>query len=537
MKTPESYQVVKLADIVESASNPRKYFNDDQLKELAASITEKGVQTPIRLRPIEGGKKYELVYGARRFRASKLAERINIPAIVVSMTDDEALDAQITENLQRVDVHPMEEAESYEVVRDTQKLNAEGIAKKYGKHIRYVGERLQLLNLCEKVRKAFYDGKLLLAQAILIAKIADESKQLIILDQIEKGYCRTAADVKKKIEEQIFVKLSTAPFKVSDPDLLPLMGACTSCQYNTATRSELFDNEKGQGKCTKPKCFTQKIDAWWKQLAATETAKGNIVLTRTESRPLFDQWSSRELKRDSEYVMCSDPCDEHPKKHTFKQLCKGQVKEYIALNRKNQIRRLYKKVEVVACLKDQAWAKKATTEDGSLKKPQSDTWARDRRREEITRDMYSEKLQAGISKVLTGDTVLEIIAGSISMHGSELKKLGFKVSGGYFPDAGTKYILPKFKKLKGKERYQFLIKVLLANNEDDVTDGLARFLRIDEKKIKLEARKIESAEFRASLKKKDDKKEKERQRLAKGSKLAEHPAELATAAAAEEDEE
>ena len=107
-----SIQDIPLAKIRESKTNPRRVFDDTKLAELAENIRQHGVLQPILVRPLPEGEAgmYELVAGARRFRASKIAKRESIPATVRELTDAQALELQVIENVQRVDVHPLDEA-------------------------------------------------------------------------------------------------------------------------------------------------------------------------------------------------------------------------------------------------------------------------------------------------------------------------------------------------------------------------------------------------------------------------------------------
>jgi len=106
-----SIQDVTLAKIRESKANPRRFFDEAKLAELAENIRQHGVLQPILLRPLPEGEAgtYELVAGTRRYRASKLAKRESIPATVRELTDAQALELQVIENVQRVDVHPLDE--------------------------------------------------------------------------------------------------------------------------------------------------------------------------------------------------------------------------------------------------------------------------------------------------------------------------------------------------------------------------------------------------------------------------------------------
>ena len=122
-----------LAVLSESKSNPRHIFEDSSLQELAESIRSQGVLSPLLVRPVtEQG--FEIVAGARRYRAARLAEIPTVPVRIVNLTDAEALEAQLIENLQRRDVHPLEEAQGFRALLnlDEPKYSIEQIAAKTG---------------------------------------------------------------------------------------------------------------------------------------------------------------------------------------------------------------------------------------------------------------------------------------------------------------------------------------------------------------------------------------------------------------------
>src|SRR5258708_4555206 len=110
-----SIQDIPIARIRESKTNPRRFFDEAKLAELADNIRQHGVLQPILLRPLPEGEvgTYELVAGTRRYRASKLAKRESIPATLRELTDAQALELQVIENVQRVDVHPLDEAQGF----------------------------------------------------------------------------------------------------------------------------------------------------------------------------------------------------------------------------------------------------------------------------------------------------------------------------------------------------------------------------------------------------------------------------------------
>ncbi len=168
-------QDIPLPHIQESKTNPRRQFDETKLAELADNIRQHGVLQPVLVRPMPDGEPgfYELVAGARRYRASKLVGRESIPATVRDLTDTECLELQLIENLQRAYVHELDEARGYAALMRLQPENytAEVLAEKIGRSEKYVYARLRLLHLIEDAQEAFYLGKLTVAHAFEIARL------------------------------------------------------------------------------------------------------------------------------------------------------------------------------------------------------------------------------------------------------------------------------------------------------------------------------------------------------------------------------
>src|SRR5207248_7527835 len=170
-----SIQEVALAKIRESKTNPRRFFDEAKLVELSDNIRQCGVLQPILLRPLPEGEAgtYELVAGTRRYRASKLAKRESIPATVRDLTDAQALELQVIENVQRVDVHPLDEAKGYAALiqLEPDTYTVEAIAARVGRSPAYVSGRLRLIQLIAEAKQAFYEDKLTVAHAFEIARL------------------------------------------------------------------------------------------------------------------------------------------------------------------------------------------------------------------------------------------------------------------------------------------------------------------------------------------------------------------------------
>jgi len=147
-------QDIPLEKIRESKTNPRRFFDEAKLAELADNIRQHGVLQPILLRPLPEGEAgtYELVAGTRRYRASKLAKRDSIPATVRELTDAQALELQVIENVQRVDVHPLDEAQGYAALIELQPdtYTVETIASRVGRSPAYVS------GLCSREHNPLY---------------------------------------------------------------------------------------------------------------------------------------------------------------------------------------------------------------------------------------------------------------------------------------------------------------------------------------------------------------------------------------------
>src|SRR5579885_2765456 len=174
-----SVQDMLLSRIAESKSNPRRQFDETKLAELADNIRMHGVLQPVLVRPMPGAEPgfYELVAGARRYRASKLAKRETIPATVRELTDAQCLELQLIENLQRADVHELDEARGYAALMHLQPktYTVETLAEKIGRSEKYVYARLRLTHLVDEAQQAFYAGKLTVAHAFEIARLTPDA--------------------------------------------------------------------------------------------------------------------------------------------------------------------------------------------------------------------------------------------------------------------------------------------------------------------------------------------------------------------------
>src|SRR6202162_4272462 len=172
------YRSVPITALAESATNPRKRFDPKSLEELAASFKTQGILAPLLVRELEESK-YEVVAGARRLRAAKLAELGNLPVRVVTLTDAEAIECQCVENLQREDIHPLEEARGFKSLLELGEpaYTIASIASRAGKSEAYVYGRVRLADLIPPVAEAFLKDQITIGHALLIAKLPASQQQ------------------------------------------------------------------------------------------------------------------------------------------------------------------------------------------------------------------------------------------------------------------------------------------------------------------------------------------------------------------------
>jgi ParB family chromosome partitioning protein len=252
-------QLLKVSECYESETNPRgDDFEGKQFDELVASIKEKGVLVPVlaRLRPKDKWQ-YEVVAGNRRLRAAWEAGLKEIPAQVQEMTDAEAQEAQIVENLQRADVHPLEEGEAYRKLIEDGGRTVKDVSVKVGKSESYVRQRLFLTNLSEKARKAYRSGKMIDSAAVLVARLTPNNQDAL-LKEAGPYVLEHPDDMKELIAEQFSEPLKNQPW-LKDKEAMAAVGACKECP---PARTALF-GEARDGACTDLKCCLRKMKAYF----------------------------------------------------------------------------------------------------------------------------------------------------------------------------------------------------------------------------------------------------------------------------------
>lgn len=194
---------LNINDILPNRFQPRIYFNEGKLSQLAESIHKYGVIQPIVVRQVNN--KYEIIAGERRYKASKLANKQTIPAIIVNLTDRESEEIALLENIQRQELTPIEEAVSYKRILDMGYITQEALAKKIGKAQSTIANKVRLLNLDDEVQEALLYGKISERHARSLLKINNRSQQRDMLKRIINERLTV-----KRTDEEIAKLLSTS---------------------------------------------------------------------------------------------------------------------------------------------------------------------------------------------------------------------------------------------------------------------------------------------------------------------------------------
>jgi ParB family chromosome partitioning protein len=185
-----------------SPNNPRKHFAEAELEDLANSIRDKGLLQPIVVRPVGGGD-YEIVAGERRWRAAQRAGIHDVPVLIRDLSDGEALEIALIENIQRTDLNPLEEARAYGLLLEQFSYTQQQLAESIGKSRSHVANTLRLLNLPDAVRKQIEEGHLTAGHARALvatdspAELADRIIKLGLSVREAEGLAREAASPRK----------------------------------------------------------------------------------------------------------------------------------------------------------------------------------------------------------------------------------------------------------------------------------------------------------------------------------------------------
>ena len=243
---------VALADIQPSNYNPRKNFDEKSLAELADSIRQQGVLQAIGVRPIAENR-FEIVFGERRYRASQIAGLEEIPAVILDISDKTAEEMAVTENLQRKDVTPIEEANAYQKLIESGRHDVQSLAVQFGKNESYIRTRLKFVSLIPEIARLLEQDELTISVATEICRYGEDIQHDIYEKHLKEGLLYNswrgmkASEVAKNIERSYTTDLKRYYFDKT---------VCLSCPHNT-NNMMLFCEEGSCGNCANRKCLEE----------------------------------------------------------------------------------------------------------------------------------------------------------------------------------------------------------------------------------------------------------------------------------------
>ena len=238
---------VPLTQIIPNRNQPRQEFNPEQMEELTASIKENGILQPLTVRELRGGG-FELIAGERRLRAAKDAGLETVPVYILSVDADvEMMEYALVENIQRVDLKPLEKAEGYAILSGKYDLSQDDIAKRVGKSRPAIANALRLLKLPPEIKSSLNSGKISTGHALAILGLRKSLQMMTLHQKVvreELSVRQTEALVKKYSESfKNNLKVKIVAPKQSDVihienELISLLG----------TKVAIKKNQKGKGK-------------------------------------------------------------------------------------------------------------------------------------------------------------------------------------------------------------------------------------------------------------------------------------------------
>lgn len=329
-KAPPSLYIA-LENITPSKTNPRTLFDKGKLADLAASIAKHGILEPLLVRKLPGARiaegMHEIVAGERRYRAAVMAGLQEVPCIVRTLTDEEALEIQVIENVQRDDLHPMEEAVGYGDLVRLFHHTQEDIAARVGKSPAYIAQRMKLLDLSAPARKLFMDGQLTASTALIIARIPVADLHIKAAKEITERDGMTTAAARDWVQRLYMLDLKSAPFDVKDAELNNA-GPCGTCPKRTGNQAALFADITKGDLCTDPACFRGKAVAHGQRLVAAAEKSGQRVIKGKEAKAVMPYHNHVT----GSFVEFTQKCWDDPKSRTAAQIVGKDYQPVLLLN-------------------------------------------------------------------------------------------------------------------------------------------------------------------------------------------------------------
>lgn len=352
--------VIPLNLLVPSPTNPRKKFDPAELESLAHSIRRHGILQPLLVRPMRSPDPkriaYEIVAGERRYRAAGLCNLTEIPVRVRELSDQDTVEIQLIENVQRTDLDPMEEALGYQRLMKEHGLSVVDLIEATGKARSTIYGRLALLKMSPPLVKALTDGTIDYSIADLIARLPNAAQQSEALEMAERNRY-SVREMRQQIDRFFLLDLQRASFDVDDATLDPKAGTCRDCPYNSCASPELFPGI-APWTCTNKPCFVRKTTLASELKLAGLKQAGATVIGLKEAKKLFPYEINPDSVSDDRLVTGNRPCYyAKPAKNgnypTFEKLAEvAKVEPIVTLNpHTGNLVELYDRTKVVTAVK------------------------------------------------------------------------------------------------------------------------------------------------------------------------------------------
>ena len=238
---------VPLTQIIPNRNQPRQEFNPEQMEELTASIKENGILQPLTVRELENGD-FELIAGERRLRAAKDAGLETVPVYILSVDADvEMMEYALVENIQRVDLKPLEKAEGYAILSGKYDLSQEDIAKRVGKSRPAIANALRLLKLPPEIKSSLNSGKISTGHALAILGLRKSLQMMTLHQKVvrEELSVRQTEALVKKYSESFKNNLKVKIVAPQQSDVIHIENELISL---LGTKVAIKKNQKGKGK-------------------------------------------------------------------------------------------------------------------------------------------------------------------------------------------------------------------------------------------------------------------------------------------------
>jgi len=273
--------MLPVGKLVPTPDNRRRPISNASVESLAKSMARDGVLQPVVVRPHPSRRGfYEIRAGERRWRAAKLAGLTHLPAMIRTLDDQSALSVTIAENLQRQNLHPLEEAATIQQAFERE-FDPKALASQLGRSVQYVARRASLTRLSKRWQSAILTpdseaSRLSPAHLELIARLPADTQDILCEDDFRIVFGRgmpSVADLHRMLDGAMH-SLKAMPWKPDDDTLDPKIGACTMCPKRSGRQPLLFDAEEGGGdgsvndgkvskfdRCLDPSCYDTKLGA------------------------------------------------------------------------------------------------------------------------------------------------------------------------------------------------------------------------------------------------------------------------------------